>query len=370
MVKSSKRKQIRHSSPIVSCQLDIDALLMSEQCTPEFIEENLDVDDAILYDAILYAINQSWLLKLDVLKRFSKKFRTKLFNNFNAFGNITISYFGWQVNEYEDSEFKTECLMNLCQMNMANQSILKNPVSMLGNDIANYDRSILNGKNLTLRNFIINRIHEFLDSNNKKTVDFSYSIFLTEMLSPKFFITLSEAEQLVIINNLDSYFKTMEALSRPTLFGHMKKQELNPPQALLKYILNDTTDTFSERVKLLAWKQLGIELKRVSSKSLTMNDMFDQYAIYQRIEPDIVNAIAKFNVCVNDLNQWLVNANGLFESFEFDCNMHGIFSRDLIPILLISSLNIPIFIGMIPFYTDDDRKAVFKTTSSLMKSFR
>lgn len=367
----------------IQCPLNLDSLIMSDECTPEFIEENLKVGQDIMWDAIRLSTCQYWLLKLENIAGFSTDFRDRIYNNLPAFSRMNRKYFHIKVSMCSNDELKEEVKFLEITNGQIDEGLnLLNPMNMLSNDLKDYDKMVIEGK-ITLRKFILERIREFLKTGNKDTVDFSYSLFLPEILSPKFFMGLSEAEHIVILGNLDRYFRFIDNFSKNglTLRGsYQPGHELNEPQNLLKHILSDE-GTYTNRVKMIAWKQLFKEMEhRISTdiddmelfgeaNSTCSFKMFDADGLDRSFAP-VVKRLKKEGLGQSNLIEWLDNANGVFESFELDCTLHNLDATDFLPVILTSRPYYKMAEALVDFQDDETRSKLFKTLAENMISFK
>jgi hypothetical protein len=246
---------------------------------------------------------------------------------------------------------------------------LNNPFKMLGNNIKEQDLEVLQGKT-TLRQMVVGRIQKFMDTKDKDEIDFSYSLFLPEMLNPKFFQTLSEAEQVVLVLNLSKYFDFLKKMlnGKPGVFrgAPIRKRELFPPKLIVKHIFE--SDSYSNRVKMLAWRQLYLELEKAGSRNKT----FGAATILDDIDATTTNIDSSFMKLANvgvtpaQLDKWLADAEGVFESFELDCTLHNLDATDFFVLVASHPQHHKLVKGMVDFQDDDTRNRMFKVIAKTM----
>ena len=366
-----RQNQITPLSPedYIQCALNLDAIIMMQSTTPDVVELNCAlVDDDILYDAIRISTCSYWMFKLDVLEQFSKNFRQRLYNCLPALPRVFRLYFNYQMDSVT-TQLKDEYDNFLTNHGMKVFDLLNNPFKMLGNNIKEQDLEVLQGKT-TLREMIVGRIQKFIDTKNKEEIDFSYSLFLPEMLNPKFFQILSEAEQVVIVGNLSKYFGFLEqfvkkhvGVLRSTI---AKRQELFPPKFLLKHIFG--SDTYSGRLKMLTWRQMYNELDKIYSKSkisVAAKLIDDIDAVTSEID-SLMKKVKNAGYTGDQVDKWLADAEGVFESFELDCTLHNLNSADFLIPIVSHHLYYKMANGMMDFQDEDTRNMMFKTIAKTM----
>ena len=364
----------------IQCPVDLDSLIMpsapmSTEPTPQSIEENLNVGDDIFWDAIGTSTLSSWLLKLDVMEQFSKEMRRKIFWALPNFSRMSRVYFYIQLMNTDNHEdIKNELhdweSENPHETQRDSNISMINPMNMLSNNLKEWDKKILNGE-LTLRRFLLDRIKAFLDSGNKDEVDFSHSLFLPELLSPKFFNSLSEAENIVILGNMDKYFRYVEKFNKTGLTRgtYSPGHELNPPQVLIKHILSGDFP-YTNRVKMIAWKKIFSEISTLYNAFTTKTGAFKILSVdYSRKILAEVKERAK-DVSLADMEKWLVESEGVFEAFELDCTLHNLDASDFFLPILCSRDFYKIAEGLIDFQDDATRDKLFKQLSEVMISYR
>ena len=366
-----RQNQITPLSPgdYIQCPLNLDAIIMMQSTTPDVVELNCAlVDDDILYDAIRLSTCAYWMFKLDVLEQFSKNFRQRLYNCLPALPRVFRLYFNYQMDS-ATTQLKDEYDNFLTNHGMKVFDLLNNPFKMLGNNIKEQDLEVLQGKR-TLREMIVGRIQKFIDTKNKDEIDFSYSLFLPEMLNPKFFQILSEAEQVVIVLNLSKYFGFLEQFVKKhvgVLRGTIsKQQELFPPKFLLKHIFG--SDTYSGRLKMLAWRQMYNELDKIYSKSkisVAAKLIDDIDAVTSEID-SLMKKVKNAGYTCDQVDKWLADAEGVFESFELDCTLHNLNSVDFLIPIVSHHLYYKMANGMMDFQDEDTRNTMFKTIAKTM----
>ena len=366
-----RQNQITTLSPgdYIQCPLNLDAIIMMQSTTPDVVELNCAlVDDDILYDSIRISTCAYWMFKLDVLEQFSKNFRQRLYNCLPALPRVFRLYFNYQMDSVT-TQLKDEYDNFLTNHGMKGLDILNNPFKMLGNNIKEQDLEVLQGKR-TLREMIVGRIQKFIDTKNKEEIDFSYSLFLPEMLNPKFFQILSEAEQVVIVLNLSKYFGFLEQFVKKhvgVLRGTIsKRQELFPPKLLLKHIFG--SDTYSGRLKMLAWRQMYKELDKIYSKSkisVAAKLIDDIDAVTSEID-SLMKKVKNAGYTGDQVDKWLSDADGVFESFELDCTLHNLNSVDFLIPIVSHHLYYKMANGMMDFQDEETRNMMFKTLAKTM----
>ena len=371
------RKKLPRYVNSIQCPVDLDSLVMSSECTPKFIEENLNVGDDIFWDAVGNSTLSYWLLKLDVMEQFSREMRRRIFWALPNFSRMNRVYFYIQL-------MNTRCHANITDelhlWESENPSGTQhdfsigmiNPMNMLSNNMKEWDRKILDGE-LELRRFLLDRIRGFLSSGNRDEVDFSHSLFLPELLSPKFFRELSEAEHIVILGNMDKYFRYVEKFNKAGFArGNHSRGELNHPQNLIKHILSGETE-YTRRVKMIAWKQLYKEIDHLMGNKnpcrVSSLKVFDDKAV----EDNCVFAMNRLNekgYGQKEISEWLNNAEGVFESFELDCTLHNLYAIDFLPVIIVEKQFYRMSDGLIEFQDDTTRDKLFRQLSSMMVSYR
>ena len=357
----------------IQCPVDLDSLIMLPNCTPEFIEENLSIGDDILYDAIRMSVNSSWLLKLDVFSKFTDKFKSRLVANIDAFPRLSSTYFGIMAEVCEEEKLGTwDFGANKSDIVGLSQTKTFNPFTMLGNDMVDLDRTILSGRT-TLREMLLVRIKKFLTGADKSLVNFAYSLFLPELLSPKFFNGLSEAEHVVILCSMENYFDFVKKFSMSS-FGlrsaSARRKELNQPICLLKHVLSSDWK-YTDRVRMIAWKQLYKEIDKLKKTSMGVSKA---YAILDLDESTreteaVKQKMAKQGWSSNDIQKWVVDADGLFEAFELDCTLHNMDATDFFIPLLCSDMY-KLVDGMVNFQDVDVRNKMFNRLSECLSAFK
>lgn len=367
------RKRLHSSDPIIQCPVDLDSLIMSKDCIPSSIELDLNVSDDILYDAIRLSTTAYWLLKMDVLVQFTKGFRERLYHALPAFSRINRIYFLIQIEHTCHEELKKEC--SLYSLNEPTSTNLFNPLNMLGNSTKELDLKVLGGV-ITLREMLLGQIKALLNGSDRSCVDFSNSLFLPEMLNPKFFQYLTDAERLVLLGNLNLYFKSLEKFNRGGIGlrgSHKVGTELNPPQCLLKHVLGGD---YSKRVKMMAWKLLMKEVER----TLYPNGLksppgaFTKIFVVERCQEMFANIMEEKlrpqGYDYGTVAKWMLDANGLFEALELDCTLHNVDATDLILPIIASPEYFKMAEGLMDFQDDDTKERLFKVLASMMSDFR
>lgn len=349
---------------IVDCPVDLDALIMSENCTPEWIETNLGVSDDILYDAIRNSMYGGWILNLDFISGFSKPFRRRLFKNIDAFTQMVKMYFLIKVATLDDKVLTSEIESAYLDEGVTGLNVGKlfNPMTMLGNNMKEYDIEMMNG-NITMRQVLLQSIQKFLGSGNKDDVDFSYSLYLPSFLNPRFFSELSEAEHVSILGNLDRYFAFIRKFEMSMSFGRTKRNgEPNPALCLIKHIFSGE-HPYSNRVKMSAWKQLYKEIMaRVGgSGAVGLFDVPRSMEIMRKMEEDVV---IKSGHTLSEITDWTNKAEGVFESFELDCTLRNLDATDFFLFLIWQKTEMAN--GLIEFQDDATRDRLFKQLAGVI----
>lgn len=358
----------------IQCQVDLDSLIMSDKCSPEFIEENLNINDDILYDAIKLSRCSYWLLKLDVFRSFSSEFRIRLLENLEAFTRVNRIYFINQVTSIDDelkNEIETYAEPNSIDFNTS----LFNPLNNLSNSWRDRDVRVLRGES-TLRFELLSSIKEFLKSGDRKVVDFSYSLFLPEILNPKFFHELSEAEQLVVLGNMDKYFDVFTKFNRCGLRASVSIKEMNPTRYLIKHILSGELD-YTHRVKKTTWKKLYKEILENRNRKMNKKseNMFDVFSVESKMVGINNNVLMQNGYDDNTMACMLTEAEGVFEAFEIDCTLKNLDSKDFLCYMLFGSESkwvqysnwFQMSDGLIEFQDDDVQDELFKEIAGYMK---
>ena len=348
----------------MDCPVDLDALIMSENCTPEWIETNLGVSDDILYDAIRNSMYGGWILNLDFISGFSKPFRRRLFKNIDAFTQMVKMYFLIKVATLDDKVLTSEIESAYLDEGVAGLNVGKlfNPMTMLGNNMKEYDVEMMNG-NITMRQVLLQSIQKFLGSGNKDDVDFSYSLYLPSFLNPRFFSELSEAEHVSILGNLDRYFAFIRKFEMSMSFGRTKRNgEPNPALCLIKHIFSGE-HPYSNRVKMSAWKQLYKEIMaRVGgSGAVGLFDVPRSMEIMRKMEEDVV---IKSGHTLAEITDWTNKAEGVFESFELDCTLRNLDATDFFLFLIWQKTEMAN--GLIEFQDDATRDRLFRQLAGVI----
>lgn len=370
----ASKRQIRQQTPpnprdYIQCPLDLDSLIMPQTTTPDVVELNCALaDDDILYDALRLSTCSYWMFKLDVLEQFSSDFRTRLYGCLPAVSRIVKSYFNYQMDS-ASTHLKDEYDRFLEEQGLQGFDNLNNPFKMLSNDIKECDLKVLKGQT-TPRQMLIDRIQEFIDTKDKDKIDFSYSLFLPEFLNPKFFQELSEAEQVVLVLNLGKYFDFLRKMlnGKPGVFrgALVRKRELFPPKLIVKHIFE--SDSYSNRVKMLAWGQLYLELEKAGSRNKTFGAatiLDDIDAVTTNIDSAFMK-LAKVDVTPAQLDKWLADSEGVFESFELDCTLHNLDATNFFVLIASHPQHYKMTKGMVDFQDDDTRNRMFKVIAKTM----
>lgn len=373
MMPGKKNKNIAPPNPkdYIQCPLNLDDLIMSPATIPAVVELNCSLaDDNILYDAIRLSTCAYWLFKIDVLEQFSADFRLRLYNCLSALPRVTRMYFNYQMDN-GNTQLKEEYRRFLLESGFQGGEVLNNPLTMLGNDIKDWDMLVLQRKT-TLRQMLLGRIKEFLSTKDKSKIDFSYSLFLPELLNPKFFQELSEAEHVVLVGNLSKYFVVpFSKFNKRGLVLHSLVKvgnELNPPQLLIKHILADEKGIYTNRVKMMAWNQLCDELDRLASTGGTYK-LFSAEKI-ERNWNELYEKLGKKGLSTLGADEWLKSAEGLFESFELDCTLHNVDATDFLLQIMTDREFCKMARGLMDFQDTETRNKLFKVVANAMSPFR
>lgn len=367
-----RQSQITPPNPkdYIQCPLNLDAIIMAPTTTPDVVELNCALADSdILFDAIRLSTCAYWMFKLDILEQFSADFRLRLYSCLPALARVTRLYFNYQMDS-GTTQLKEEYGRFLLESGLQGGGVLNNPLTMLGNDIKEQDMMVLQRKT-TLRQMLLGRIKEFLSTKDRGKIDFSYSLFLPEMLNPKFFQELSEAEHIVLVGNLSKYFGFLAKFTKMGvgLRGTWKpRNELNPPQLLIKHILADERGIYTNRVKMMAWNQLCDEQDRLASTGGTYKMFHDK-----KIESnwnELYEKLDKKGLSTLMVDEWLRSAEGVFESFELDCTLHNVDATDFLIEIMTDKEYCKLARDLMDFQDSDTRNRLFKVVADAMTEFR
>lgn len=355
----------------INCPLNLDALIMTPTITPDVVELNCSLaDDNILFDAVRMSICSYWMFKLDVLDKFSIPFRHRLFACIPGLARITRMYFNYQIESSSNKELIIDYKRFLLETGFLGGDPLRNPLTMLGNNVKDGDLTVLQG-GLPPRQMLLNKIQEFLETKDKSKIDFSYSLFLPEFLHPKFFQELSEAEHIVLVGNLSKYFEFLSKFNTMgfNLRGTWKPgHELNPPQLLIKHILADEKGIYTNRVKMMAWNQLCQELDKLSPNGGTYK-LFSQEKIEKNWNANY-EKLEKKGLSTLMVDEWLKAADGVFESFELDCTLHNVDATDFLLQMMADREFYKMARELMDFQDSDTRNKLFKVVADAMRPFR
>ena len=359
------------------CQVyvDLDELIMSKDCNPQYLEDNLCVPDQILYDAIGYSTCANWLLKLDYLREFSSEFRKRIYKSITAFSTLHRAYFLFQIYEMRDGWLRNEYKEMYPYSRFDNSIQLHNPMNNLSNRWKEKENKLLDGS-LELHEMVRSSIKELMRSGDKEVVDFSYSLFFPEILSPKFFYEAEDYERVVILGMYESYVDAINSFSKtrfgnPMSLGITIKRELNPLIALVKHILSKSY--YSDRIRILAWKKLlAFFMNRVKR-------MPKHYQIYTSPEilpiDGVLLDMAIDNISMyakekgfeyNDVCDWIKNSDGAFEPFELDCTTHGLDSEKFIW-LLVRLNEWSMVDGLLAFQDEETRNKMMSEFATILE---
>lgn len=358
----------------INCPLNLDALIMTPTITPDVVELNCSLaDDNILFDAIRLSTCAYWMFKLDVLEQFNHEFKCRLYNCLPALARTTRMYFNYQIeNSPAHKELHVEYKRFLLETGLMGGELypLQNPLAMLSNNMREADQRILNGQ-MTPRQMLLDQIQQFLKTKDKGKIDFSYSLFLPEFLNPKFFQELTEAEQIVLVGNLAKYFEYLAKFHKngPRLFGNIKpRNELFPPQALVKHILADERGIYTNRVKMMAWNQLCNEQDKLASSG-GIYKLFSAEKIEQDWNENF-EKLDKMGLSTLCVEEWAKAAEGVFESFELDCTLHNVDATDYLLQLMTDREFCKMARGLMDFQDTETKNKLFKVVANAMTPFR
>ena len=371
------------SNPCLECPLDLDGLIMSPSGNvPEFLEDNLNVGDDILENAISLSTCAGWLLTLNVFRRFSLDLRTRLMRCLPSFTPMVSIYFVLQTtNLNPDDPLRIEVEKFLSENpSIINKDSLNlfNPLSKLNNPIREADLSILNGYTF-LRKVLLDRIDAFLKSKDKSLIDFSNSLFLPELLNPRFFSGLSEGEMLVVLGMAGEYYRAVAgllkgrwAMGSALTSGLGTNKKVNPVQALIKWVLSGEIET-TLRVKLMAFKKFMAEAERIGGKGYAVNSsafrLFEDSKMMEMYDREQKEFQQK-EISQTEFVEWLKNAQGLFESFELDCTLHNLDATMFWMELILNPEYMKMVYGLVDFQDDDVKEKVLKEIGDCISARR
>ena len=377
-----KSRQIQYANPVIECPLDLDELIMSPLASSsDFLNVNLNVSDDILSDAISLSAYAGWLLTLDVFRRLSLDIRTSLLQNLNFFSPIVVVCFLAQVNSLSASDplrIEVEKFLE-ANPNIVNKNALGlyNPLTRLNNPTRAMDLSILSGESF-LRRAFFEQIEKFLKSRDMSDIDFSSSVFLPEILHPRFFLELSEGERHVVLRMCEKYFPVVANFSNWGWAASSmmpRGRKANPPQALLKWVM--MSDECSIQTKMLAYRQFLKEIERMKMKSSSgpvgsmgyiIGKILDNWKM-MNMEKRQTDELIQKEISTTTLMEWLNNSEGLFESFELDCTLHNLDATIFWPEIL-NYPDIKMAAGMMDFQDDDIKLRLLKEIGDSMTAFR
>ena len=379
---SRKSRQIQYANPVIECPLDLDELIMSPLAgSSDFLNVNLNVSDDILSDAISLSAYAGWLLTLDVFRRLSLDIRTSLLQNLNFFSPIVVVCFLAQVNSLSASDPLRIEVEKFLEVNPSivnrNALGLYNPLTRLNNPTRAMDLSILSGESF-LRRAFFEQIEKFLKSRDMSDIDFSSSVFLPEILHPRFFLELSEGERHVVLRMCEKYFPVVANFSNWGWAASSmmpRGRKANPPQALLKWVM--MSDECSIQTKMLAYRQFLKEVDRMKMKSSSgpvgsmgyiIGKILDNWKM-MNMEKRQTDELIQKEISTTTLMEWLNNSEGLFESFELDCTLHNLDATIFWPEIL-NYPDIKMAAGMMDFQDDDIKLRLLKEIGDSMTAFR
>ena len=368
----------------ICCPLDLDSLLMSkgDEDDPSSMEVELNVDDDILWDAVRLSTCSYWLYKISVLKKFSKNTRTRLFKCVEALPTIMRAYLEFQLMEFKNDgaeQLNQEYDQALAELGIPRMSLeLMNPATRLGNNgMIEMDKQVVRGE-ITLRGMMLQSIRTYLLGDEKKhndSMDFSHSLFLPEILNPKFFRTLGNAEQLVVLLNMDKYSSFLGSFFKHANVGMRRRSaiakcSLCPCQLLYKHVF---TSNYPIKTKNVAWMKFFQEMcSPEASNDLSktgFTKLFDKKALDEEADR-MVALLNDKDIKLAQLFEWADNAQGVFESFELDCTLHGLDSSEFFMFLVPSNLHRSMIKGMLDFQDDEGKDKLFKKLGDMITPFR
>lgn len=342
--------------------VDLDALIMSKDCSPKFLEDNLGVPDNVLYDAIGYSVNANWLLKLDYLYGFSSEFRKRIFKCISAFSTIHKVYFLLQLNEVGNTGLLKEYRSVNVESRFEQTIQLYNPLNKLSNRWKETEHKLLDGS-LNLHDMVISDIRTFMKSGEKDYIDFSHSLFLPEILSPKFFNEAEDCERTVILGMYETYVDTIRSFSKKRFAngglssGIVIRNELNPLVALVKHILSGDND-YSDKIRILAWRKLVSDFDKTISRAYHTYDAPQMLPIEgSKLDEKIDKSMKYANGLgygYSDILKWVKESERAFEPFELDCTTHGLRTEEFIWVLV--RINAWEILNSLLFFQDDETR--------------
>ena len=369
------RKKMPENNCLGQVYVDLDGLIMSKDCNPQYLEDNLCVPDQVLYDAIGYSTCANWLLKLDYLREFSSEFRNRIYKSITSFSTIHRAYFLFQIEEMETDWLCKEYREVNPYSRFDNSIRLHNPMNNLSNRWKEKEKKLLDGS-LNLHEMVRSSIKELMGSGDKEVVDFSYSLFFPEILSPKFFFEAEDCERVVILGMYESYVDAINSFSKsrfgnPMSSGIMIRRELNPLIALVQHILSNSC--YSERIRILAWKKLlvffmnKVERMKTHYQNYTSPEILpiDRTTLDMYIDKVSKHAKEK-GFDYDDVCEWIKNSEGAFEPFELDCTTHGLDSDKFIW-LLVRLNEWSMVDGLLAFQDDDTRSKMLSKLATILE---
>lgn len=349
------------------CPLNLDTLIMSDRFSAGEIERNLGVlDDTMMSDCIKRSACAPWILRIGVLDGFSAEFRKRVFRHIASFNPSSVSYLLHQIDAFGRKDLSDEIENAIedqyVKMEFKNFSPLTNPYSRMNNPMKMHDQKVVEG-DFTVRHLLLDRIQEFLRTSDKECVDFSGSIFLVEMLNPRFFDGITEAEHMVLMKNIGKYIHVLSSSS----YSKNRPNTMFPPLVLLKHVLS--SDKFTMRVRYIAWQELFNTI--VNDPEAESYHTMTKIAQMFNLE-DVVNSTSKMfstddEYQMHDIYDILSKSNNLFGEFEIECALRGLNSADYFPMLLNFPQFFPIAKDMVEFQDDSTKDKMFKGLGELLR---
>lgn len=363
-------------------QVDLDQILLSDDLTPglvsaAFPSSHVPPGDPALFHSILDSTLSPWLLGLDFLRGFPEAFRSRVLDCLPAFPAVVVERFAAKVQNSPDRDL-AEALNRAG--NASGLTELTNPLGMLGNPRRGRDLDILAGRR-TLAKDLLDCVEGYLADGDRRHVDFSRSLFLPELLCPVMFRTLSEGLQLVL---LSGFGDDMRSLTRPKLaLGGVSRtgSQLNLPRVLARWAMSSGSGC-SPVVRSFAWRQLDrwvrAEIDRGAkprSRKAARRSPPGPTPLDQNFDPtrvslmdmDLGISLRKRGWDLSTPRDWMDRAEGLFESFEMDCSLHGLQAVEFLPEMLFRVDYYPMLGPMLDFQSPSERSNLLDLVSSCVR---
>lgn len=366
------------SVQFIECPLDLDSLILSpDGGNAEFLDSNLNVSEEILENAISLSAYAGWLLNHDVFSRLSFGVRASILRSLHAFSPIVAVCFlvrATSLAAHDPVRQEVEKHLDRNPSAIGRDALgLFNPLSRLNNPSRELDLSILRGQT-SLVQTMRGQVEKFVQTKDKSDIDFSGSVFLPDILNPRFFMGLDEGERLVVMGMCWKYFSTCSTFmvgnwSAMGSWPRMAGRRVNIVQALLKWTM--MSDMCSMRVKMMAYGQLLKEIVRIRGKGSMMSDA-TKVLDREKMRGLMAREQKELNdkeVSPDALVSWLNNPEGLFESFELDCTLHSLDATHFWLEVLIQP-NIHLAEGMMEFQDEDTRAKLLLEIGDAMTVFR